>query len=63
MEAQDQDRRLREQAANVIAGQKQAEMQLNRSMDDLTKVNAQARQAVIMASEAEKAGDAARAPS
>jgi phage shock protein A len=61
MEAQDQDRRLREQAANVIAGQKQAEMQLNRSMDDLTKVNAQARQAVIMASEAEKAGDTARA--
>lgn len=60
-EAQDQDRRLREQAANVIAGQKQAEMGLNRSMDELSKVNSNARQALIMASDAEKSGDAARA--
>ena len=60
MEAQEQDRRLREQAANVIAGQKQAEMSLNRSMDELQKVNANARQALIMASDAEKSGDAAR---
>ena len=29
-EAQDQHRRLREQAANVIANQKQTEMRLNR---------------------------------
>lgn len=61
MEAQEQDRRLREQAANVIASQKQAEMQLNRTMDELTKVNANTRQAVLMAADAEKAGDAARA--
>jgi phage shock protein A len=61
MEAQEQDRRLREQAANVIAGQKQAEMQLNRSMDELAKVNGNTRQAVLMAADAEKAGDAKRA--
>jgi phage shock protein A len=60
-EAQNQDRRLREQAANVIAGQKQAEMQLNRSMDELQKVNANTRQAVLMAADAEKSGDTKRA--
>jgi phage shock protein A len=60
-EAQDQDRRLREQAANVIAGQKQGEMALNRSMDELTKLNANTRQALIMAADAEKAGDTKRA--
>lgn len=56
-EAQEQDRRLREQAANVIAGQKQGEMTLNRSMDELAKVNANTRQALMMAADAEKAGD------
>lgn len=61
IEAQDQDRRLREQAANVIAGQKQGEISLNRSLDELTKVNANARQALMLASEAEKAGDTAKA--
>ena len=40
-EAQDQHRRLKEQAANVIANQKQTEMRLNRAMDELEKVNAQ----------------------
>ena len=38
-EAQDQHRRLKEQAANVIANQKQTEMRLNRAMDELQKVN------------------------
>src|SRR5439155_13063510 len=33
MEAQEQHRRLTEQAANVIANQKQTEMRLNRAMD------------------------------
>ncbi len=60
-EAQDQDRRLREQAANVIAGQKQSEMSLNRSMDELGKVNNNTRQALLMAADAEKAGDTKRA--
>ena len=34
-EAQDQHRRLTEQAANVIANQKQTEMRLNRAMENL----------------------------
>ena len=61
IEAQEQHRRLREQAANVIANQKQAEMALNRSMEDLEKVNANARQALIMASDAQGKGDAGKA--
>jgi phage shock protein A len=60
-EAQDQHRRLREQAANVIANQKQTEMRLNRALEELEKVSANARQAVLMADEATKKGDAAKA--
>ena len=60
-EAQDQHRRLKEQAANVIANQKQTEMRLNRAMDELEKQNSSARQAVLMADEAAKRGDAAKA--
>ena len=56
-ESQEQHRRLKEQAANVIANQKQTELRLNRTMDDLEKANRSARQAVVMAAEAEKAGD------
>jgi phage shock protein A len=61
LEAQDQHRRLKEQAANVIANQKQTELRLNRSMGELEKANSSARQAVLMAADAEKAGDAAKA--
>src|SRR5436309_1085844 len=57
-EAQEQDRRLKEQAANVIANQKQAEMRLNRAMAELEKVNGSAKQALLMADEAQKKGDA-----
>ena len=60
-EAQDQHRRLKEQAANVIANQKQAELRLNRALDELEKLNRNAQQAVIMADEATKAGDTDRA--
>ena len=60
-EAQDQHRRLKEQAANVIANQKQAELRLNAKMAELEKLNANARQALIMAADAEKAGDADKA--
>jgi phage shock protein A len=60
-EAQDQHRRLKEQAANVIANQKQTELRLNRAMDELEKVNGNARQAVLMADEATKKGDAGKA--
>lgn len=57
-EAQDQHRRLKEQAANVIANQKQAELRLNRSMEEYERLNANARQAVLMADEAQRGGDA-----
>ncbi len=60
-EAQEQHRRLTEQAANVIANQRQTEMRLNRTMDELAKVDGNARQAVIMADEAARKGDTAKA--
>lgn len=59
-EAQAQHRRLKEQAANVIANQKQSELRLNAKMTELEKLNGNARQALIMASDAQKAGDAAK---
>src|SRR3546814_9365717 len=59
-ESQDQHRSLKEQAANVIANQKQTEMRLERAMEELEKVNGNARQAVIMADEAQKAGNTAK---
>jgi phage shock protein A len=60
-EAQEQHLRLKEQAANVIANQKQTELRLNRQLEQLEKLNGQARQAVMMADEASKRGDANRA--
>ncbi len=60
-EAQEQHRRLTEQAANVVANQKQTEMRLNRAMEELEKVNGSARQAVTMADQAAKRGDTAKA--
>ena len=61
IEAQEQHRRLTEQAANVIANQKQTEMRLNRAMEALEKVSASTRQAVVMADEATSRGDTAKA--
>jgi phage shock protein A len=61
IESQDQHRRLKEQAANVIANQKQTEMRLNRALEELEKVNGSAQQAVLMAADAEKAGDGKKA--
>jgi phage shock protein A len=57
-EAQEQHRRLREQAANVIANQKQTEMQLNSALEELERLNRNAQQAVLMADEATRRGDA-----
>ncbi len=59
-EAQEQHRRLREQAANVIANQKQTEMRLERALEDLEKVNGNTKQAVLMADEATKKGETAK---
>jgi phage shock protein A len=60
-EAQSQHKRLKEQAVNVIAGQKQAEIRLNGKMSELERLNGNARQALIMAADAQKAGDATKA--
>ena len=60
-DAQEQHRRLKEQAANVIANQKQTEMRLSRTLQGLEKVNGSAQQAVLMADEAQRKGDDAKA--
>jgi phage shock protein A len=60
-EAQDQHRRLKEHAANVIAQQHLTEQQLDRQLEQLEKLNANARQAVKMADDANKKGDTAKA--
>jgi len=60
-EAQDQHRRLKEQASNVIANQKQAELRLNREMGDYEKLAANTRQAVLLAEQSAKEGDTAKA--
>jgi phage shock protein A len=57
-EAQEQHRRLKEQVTNVVANQKQAEMRLNRTMDDLGKTTANTKQALRMAADAQAKGDA-----
>ncbi len=59
-EAHDQHRRLKEQAANVIANQKQTEIRLNRAMDELEKISGNAKQAVMMADDAQKNNNQAK---
>lgn len=56
-DAQQQHRQLVEQAANVVANQKQHELQLNRALEDLEKINRSTRQALMMAQDADKSGD------
>ena len=60
-EAQDQHRRLREQAANVIANQKQTELRLNRQMTEYEKLTGNTKQAVLMADDAASKGDTVKA--
>jgi phage shock protein A len=60
-DAQEQHRRLLEQAANVVANHKQHELQLTRSMEDLEKVRASTKQALVMADEAQRGGDGDKA--
>src|SRR5436190_17130274 len=60
-EAQDQHRKLVEQAANVIANQKQTEMRLNRAIEEIGKVNGLTRQALTMADEATNSANTAKA--
>ncbi len=60
-EAHETHRRLTEQAANVIAHQKQTEMRLERAMAELEKSTSSARQALVLADEAAKTGDVKKA--
>ena len=60
-EAQEQHRRLTEQAANVIAHQKQTQMRLERAQDELDKVTANARQALVLTDESTQKADATKA--
>ncbi|WP_328397420.1 PspA/IM30 family protein [Nocardia sp. NBC_00416] len=60
-EAQRQHQALSQQAASVIGNQRQLEMKLNRQLDEVEKLNANARQAVVLADQANGAGDAEKA--
>ena len=62
-DARVQHRRLRDQAANVIANHKQTEIRLNRAISELERVNRNARQALMMAEEATEARDKSKASS
>lgn len=59
-EAKQQHQQLHEQAANVVANQKRTEMRINTALEELERTNANARQAVLMAEEAQAAGDAGK---
>ncbi|MGV9614195.1 phage shock protein PspA [Nocardia xishanensis] len=60
-EAQRQHQALSQQAASVIGNQRQLEMKLNRQLDEVEKLNANARQAVLLADQATAAGDTEKA--
>ncbi|MCJ7709603.1 MAG: PspA/IM30 family protein, partial [Chloroflexi bacterium] len=62
-EAREQHRLLTEQAANVVANQVQLQTRLDRSIEEYGRVTASARQAVVLADQAERAGDASKAAS
>lgn len=62
-EARDQHRLLTEQAANVIANQTQLQYRLDRAIEDLGKATTSARQALVLADEAARAGNDAKAAS
>ncbi len=59
-EAREQHRRLKDQAAAVIANQKQTEMRLSRALSDLERVNGNARHALMMAEQASLESDEAK---
>ncbi len=57
----DQVKALRESAVNIIAYENQLEAQRTKLYNELERANTNARQAVLMANEAEQEGDAAKA--
>ncbi|HEX2144289.1 MAG TPA: PspA/IM30 family protein [Glycomyces sp.] len=60
-EAQKQHQQLVGQAASVIGNQRQLEMKLNRSMAEVERLQAQARQALVLSDKARADGDEAKA--
>ncbi|WP_026424003.1 PspA/IM30 family protein [Actinokineospora inagensis] len=60
-EAQRQHQALSQQAAAVIGNQRQLEMKLNRQLGDVEKLQASARQALVLADEARTKGDEQKA--
>lgn len=60
-EAQRQHQALSQQAAAVIGNQRQIEMQLNRRLEDVEKLQANTRQALQLADKARAEGDARKA--
>jgi phage shock protein A len=56
-DAQRQHQALVQQAAAVIGNQRQLEMRLSRTMDEVTKLQASARQALVLADKARAAGN------
>ncbi len=60
-EAQRQHQALTQQAAAVIGNQRQLEMKLARQMSDVEKLQASARQALVLADQARAAGDEKKA--
>jgi phage shock protein A len=60
-DAQRQHQALSQQAAAVIGNQRQLEMKLNRQLGDIEKLQASARQALLMADQARASGDEVKA--
>src|SRR3712207_5578474 len=60
-EAQRQHQALTQQAAAVIGNQRQLEMKLSRQMSEVEKLQASARQALVLADKARASGDEAKA--
>ncbi|MGW1677868.1 PspA/IM30 family protein [Saccharopolyspora sp. NPDC002376] len=60
-EAQRQHQALSQQAASVIGNQRQLEMKLNRQLGEVEKLQASAKQALVMADQARANGDEASA--
>ena len=60
-EAQKQHQALSQQAAAVIGNQRQLEMKLNRQLGEVEKLQASARQSLVLADESRAKGDEAKA--
>jgi phage shock protein A len=60
-DAQRQHQALTQQAASVIGNQRQLEMKLARQMDEVEKLQASARQALVLADQSRTKGDEAKA--